>query len=113
MFNSREYHKILNKVMETKTTFNPIKNFSQPNTPSIWHTIGDWGLRIGAIGLVVTGLPAVLPAVILATIPATIFATVGGWAVGVGLVTKLLTKSVGTVDVETGQPVNPALPPKE
>lgn len=73
--------------------FNP-KNFGRQNTPAIVQKIGDVALIIGAAGLAILGLPAMLPAATIAAIPSVVF-TIGGYATAVGVFGKLFTKFFG------------------
>ena len=84
-----------------KVTFS-IKNFSSQNTPEFVHSIGDLGLKISALGLMVIGLPIameaqgvtgfVLPAIVLKGAKV---------CVAIGVMSKTVAKMFGIMETPT------------
>lgn len=84
-----------------KITFS-LKNFSSQNTPNLAHTIGDWGLKISAIGIMIIGLPVALDAQGVSGIVLPAILIKGAKVcVAIGVMAKTVAKMFGTIETPT------------
>jgi hypothetical protein len=84
-----------------KITFS-LKNFSNQNTPGFVHSIGDWGLKISAVGLMVIGLPIALEAEGVTGVVLPIVVLKGAKVcVAFGVMSKTIAKLFGTIEIPT------------
>ena len=84
-----------------KTTFS-LKNFSAQNTPDFIHSIGDWGLKISTVGIMIIGLPIALQAQGINDIVLPVMLIKGAKVcVAIGIISKTVAKLFGTIETPT------------